>query len=294
MKPAKLEMHSETPEKLVPINSWKHLSTWQQMLGRVKKVYTFRFLIRQMVKTSITRDYKRSFIGLWWMLITPLLAVVTWVLLQGAGIMNPGETSIPYPAYVLLSTSIWSFFLQSYQVSSNVLINGKQLMVTTDFPHEVLLVEKIIIHLIHFVIPLVLNLVVLVFFGVSFHSWSILFPLTLLPLLCLGVGLGLFVALMRVVAVDFAQIADKVMNFLMFLTPIIYAPKVEVKFLGDIVALNPLTYLIGFSRDLLTNGGFTNLNLYLVFSTLSIIVFLLGFRTFTKHEQQLVERLINV
>lgn len=286
-------MHSETSETLVPINSWQNQSTWQQMLGRIRQVYSFRFLISQMVKISITRDYKRSFIGLWWMLITPLLAVVTWVLLQGAGIMNPGETSIPYPAYVLLSTSIWSFFLQSYQVSSNILINSKQLMVTTDFPHEVLLVEKIVIHLIHFVIPLVLNLVVLAFFGVSFHVWSILFPLTLLPLLCLGVGLGLFVALMRIVAVDFAQIADKIMNFLMFLTPIIYAPKVTVKFLGDIVAINPLTYLIGFSRDLLTNGSFTHLYLYLIFSFLSVLVLLLGFRAFTKHERQLVERMIN-
>jgi lipopolysaccharide transport system permease protein len=42
----------------------------------------------------------------------------------------------------------------------------------------------------------------------------------------------------------------------MYLTPIVYAPKVEVSFLANIISLKPLTYLVGFSRDLLTRDFF--------------------------------------
>ena len=287
-------MAVEQNEELVALNEQYTRSIPRQMLHRSRQLIRQFFLVRQLVKISITSVYKRSFIGLSWMVITPILSVVAWVLLQGAGIMNPGETDIPYPAYVLLSTSIWSFFLGAYDASSRILANNARLMVTVDFPHEVLIAEKVIVHIIQFLIPFLINILVLLLYGISFRWVALLFPLTLLPLLFLGVGLGLFVALMRVVAVDFARLADKALQFVMFITPIIYAPKVQMAGLATIVDWNPLTYLIGFSRDLLASGQPTELLKYGYCVLGSLFVLLLGFAFFVKYERQLVERTIAV
>lgn len=287
-------MDSADDDRLVAINQTFKESVLKQMYRNAGQLRKSAFLVWQLVRVNVTSMYKRSFIGLSWMVITPLLAVVAWVLLQGAGIMNPGDTAIPYPAYVLLSTSIWSFFVGAYQVTSNVLVQSGRLMITIRFPHVVLVAERVLVHLISFVIPFVINLLVLLLYGIPFTFWSLLFPLTLIPLLFVGVGLGLLVALMRVVAVDMAMLIDKMVGFLMFLTPIIYAPKVSLPILAKVVSYNPLTYLIGFSRDLLTAGTFFSPEIYLVVSLGSVLFLAFGFWGFTKFERKLVERMINV
>ena len=281
-------------EELVSLNETHQKNLLVQMASRIKQLLSFSFLIRQLVKINITSAYRRSFIGLTWMVINPILSVIAWVLLHGAGILNPGDTGIPYPAYVLLSTSIWSFFLGAYQSTSQVLVGGSRLMVTVQFPHEVLVAERIIVHLVNFILPFVINLVVLLIYGVSFSWHLLLFPLSLLPLLFLGVSLGLFVSLLRVVAFDFANLFDKVIQFLMFVTPVIYAPKVDIAGLAVIIRYNPLTYLIGFSRDLLTKGVFYEPQIYAVVSLGVAGLLFISYGLFVKFERDLVERMINV
>lgn len=283
-------------------NSSPHLSPLYDrpskgLFGIWRRIYRhirdYRFFIWQLVKVSITATYKRSFVGISWMFITPIISVIVWILLHGAGIVDPGETSIPYPAFVLLSTSIWSFFIGAYQTVSKVIDSNGRIMVMTRFPHEVLVVERVLVHLINFLIPFLVNIVVLLFFGVRFTALSLLFPLSLLPLLLLGIALGMVVALLRVVAVDISNIVDQALNLLMYLTPIVYSPKIELGWLSRIIDYNPLAYLIGFSRDVLVSGTFFEPQGYLLFSLMSLVLFILALRLFMASETKLLERLIN-
>ena len=253
----------------------------------------YRFLIRQLVRVSIVGGYKKSFIGLAWMFILPLLAVLVWIVLNRAGVVAPGDTGIPYPAYVLLSTSIWGFFLEIYKSSSNVLANEAKLLIMKDFPKEVLLAEKTVVHLINFAIPLVLNICVLLLFGVRFGWASLLFPLSLLPLLLLGLAIGMIVAVLRIVAVDICTMIDEGMKLLMFVTPIVYAPKIEAGWLSGFIQWNPLTYLIGFSRELLSRGTFFEPAGYLACSLVAALFFLFALAFFRATAKRVLERLVN-
>lgn len=280
--------------KLVPVHPVEKENPFSLIYERSRVVLQNKFLIRKLVRTSILTAYKRSFIGLSWLVITPLLSVIIWVFLHSAGIMEPGETGIPYPAYVLLSTSIWSFFAGAYQVSSLAFLQNGPLMASLNFPHEVVIVEKVLVHLVNFMIPFGLNIVVLLLYGVKFSLISLLFPLALIPLFLLGVGLGILVSLMRVVAVDFAKMVDQGIGFLMFLTPVIYAPNVGMPELSLIINYNPLTYLVGFPRDILTQSDLAGYYPFLLCASGAILFFLFSFWFFSKNEKQLLERIINV
>ena len=264
--------------------------SWRNILRNIRQYW---FFTKQLIRINILADFKRSFIGLLWLFILPIISVIIWILLNGAGIIDPGDTGIPYPAYVLLSTSIWGFFAEIYKTSSNVISQNGKMMIMTRFPHEVLVIEKVVVHLIRFVIPFTVNIIVLLLFGVRLGWAALLFPLTLIPLLMLGVSIGLLVALMRIIAVDLSRLVDEGMRFLMFLTPIVYAPKVEIGWLSDIVHLNPLTYLIGFSRDLLTKGTFYEPKAYLICCIATFVIFLIAVKVFLKAEPKVLERLIS-
>ncbi|PHI20314.1 hypothetical protein CEQ90_09005 [Lewinellaceae bacterium SD302] len=257
-----------------------------------RRLGEYRFLIRQLVRINFNTEFKRSFIGLSWLLILPLLSVAIWILLNGAGIVDPGATAVPYPAYVLLSTSIWGFFADIYKNSSNLVTNYGRMLIMTPFPYGVLLAEQVVVHLIRFSIPFGLNLIVLLFFGVEFTWWALLFPLSLIPLLLLGLAIGLIVALLRIVAVDLSKLADEGIRLLMFLTPIVYTPKIELGWLSELVKINPLTYLVSFSRDLLTEGTFYAPVTYLAVSGFSLVFFALAVRIYAKSQPRILERLI--
>lgn len=285
---------SKNLAELQPLYTYNQKGLFGRLILYSKNLKRYSFLFKQLVKVDITNAFKRSFIGMSWLVLTPIISVFVWIMLNGAGIFDPGKTDIPYPAYVLLSTSIWSFFQGSYQVTSNVIINSGRFMVTAKFPHEVLVAEQMVVHCINFIIPFLINIVVLLIYGIKFSWIALLFPITLLPLLLLGTGFGLIVALLRVVAVDFSKLADQCINFLMFLTPIVYAPKIKLDWLANIVKFNPLTYLVGFSRDIITKGTFYETNWYLLFGGISLLFFLFCLRIFMKYEEKLLERLINV
>ncbi|MEO1624524.1 MAG: ABC transporter permease [Bacteroidota bacterium] len=281
---------SSLPE-LYPRQPSSWWASWRLIIHNLR---SHRFLILQLVRVNILTQFKRSFIGLSWLFIIPIFSVIIWILLNGAGVVEPGDTGIPYPAYVLLSTSIWGFFSEIYKSTSTLISNNGKMLIMTHFPHEVLIAERIIVHLIRFSIPFAINLLVLVYFGVSFSWIALLFPLTLLPLLLIGTTLGLISSLLRVVAVDISNLMDEAIRLLMFLTPIVYAPKIQLGWLSEIVRYNPMTYLIGFSRDVLTQGIFFEWENYAICSLGVLLLFFLSVRIFRAAEPRILERLINI
>lgn len=286
-----LNEHKSAPhskEYLVDIHRQKI-----SILRSFQEVKAYKQFIYELTRVSITKSFKKSFIGLSWLFLTPIISVIVWVLLHGAGIVDPGKTDIPYPAYVLLSTSIWGYFSGIYKTTSGMITGNSRFMIMAKFPHEILLIHKLLVHNINFIIPFIVNLIVLLLFGVKFSWYSFLFPLTLIPLIALGGAVGLIVAMFRVVAVDIGRLSDQFFNFLMFLTPVIYSPKIEINWLSNIIEYNPLSYLIGFSRDILTKGTFYEPVTYFSIAALSIGLFCLSLLLFLKIEARLLERMIN-
>jgi len=277
---------------LKPLHQQRYGGLVSQIGSVTTNLRSHWFLVRQLVGVEMQVEFRRSFLGLGWLFIVPLIAVAVWILMNGAGVIDPGDTDVPYPAYVLLSTSIWGFFAEAYRRCGRLLESYGRLLLSTPFPIETLLAQAVIVHLIHFVIPLVLNLIVLLIFGVRFSPAALLFPFALLPLLLLGAGLGLLIAPFRLIATDISRISDEGMRLLMYLTPIVYAPRVDISFLAGIINLNPLTYLVGFPRSLLTSGQFYEPLLFTLCAVASMVFFLACLWLFRTSEARVRERLI--
>jgi len=251
----------------------------------------FWFLVGQLVRAELVTDYKKSFLGLTWMFLLPLLSVLLWIGLHAAGIVDPGDTQIPYPVYVLLSTTLWNFFHEMYRSVSHVLDTNARILLLKDFPISILLFKQVLVHLIRFSILLTINLLVMLGFGVSFTAWIFIFPFALIPLLMLASGLGLVMAVFRIILVDVSTAFDEFMKLLMFLTPVIYSPGVEWPLLKNIIHWNPLSYLIGMARGLLTIRSSESTISYIGSTIFALTIFIVGIWFFKKAYKRVLERL---
>jgi len=257
-----------------------------------KNIKNSRELIWQLFVRDFFAAHKKSFFGIGWILISPLIGIVSWVFMNYAGVLKPGDVGIPYPAYVLLSTSIWGLFMGFYGSASGTLSTGNGFIMQVKYPHETLFAKQILQHLATFFIGFAMNIAVLLAFGVI-PSWKIIFfPIIILPLFFLGSAIGLVISVAVVVAAESQRILDSFFGFLIFLTPVIYAPNFSNPFLMAVVKWNPLTYIVSAPRDMIVYGKINNVEQFLITSLVSFALFLLAWRLFYVSEEKVIEKMI--
>ena len=256
----------------------------KRLLDNLRELYldikNYRHLIRSLVFLTLTQQYKKSILGISWLIISPVLSVVVWVLLHAAGLFNPGDTAVPYVAFVLLSNSIWMFFISFYKGISDAIVGRGGELLQNNFPKIIIVVERTIVSFINFIIPLVLSVLVLLVFGARFGWEAFFFLPALLPLVFLGISIGLIFAVIKVVAVDFTVLFDNAIDVLKYLSPVVYSTAVASDLIQNIIKWNPLTYLIDFPRKMLLGVGTDAWELYLLCSVGAFVLMILSLRFF--------------
>jgi len=263
--------------------------TWVVM---AKNVIKSRELIWQLFKRDFLAGYKKSFIGFTWIFISPIMGIISWVFLKQTGMLHPGDVGIPYPAYVLIGSSMWGLFMGFYSSASGTLKAGAGFIMQVNYPHEALLFKQIAQKLANFMIGFGMNIAVLLAFRVV-PSWKIvLLPFVALPLFFLGSALGLVVSMISVVAFDVNRALNMVMGLLLYITPVIYSDKIDNQIVQMLIKWNPLTYLVCSARDIIIYGRLYNSTGYAICTGISLLLFLISWRLFYVSEHNLIERMI--
>jgi len=273
-------------------NQRKNIGFFKLYLVMFKNIIKSRGLMWQLFRRDFLMSYKKSFLGISWIFISPIIGIISWVFMSFTGILNHGDIGIPYPAYVLISSSIWGLFMGFYEAASGTLNAGSGFILQVKYPHEALLVKQTFQHLANFFLGFLINIIVIIAFGVI-PSWKIIFfPLAILPLFLLGAGIGLIVSVINIVAFDFSKVFNIFFGLLFFITPVIYSDKLENNLLQKIIKYNPLTYLIGNVRDMIIYGRFDNVKYFLYSSLFALLIFLLSWRLFYISEEKVIEKMI--
>jgi lipopolysaccharide transport system permease protein len=257
-----------------------------------KNVYRSQELIWQLFKRDFLAVYKKSFIGFSWIFFSPIMGIISWVFLKQTGMLQPGDVGIPYPAYVLIGSSVWGLFMGIFNASKGTLSAGAGFIMQVNYPHEALLFKQVAQKLAHFSIGFGMNIVVLFVFKVI-PSWKlVLFPLVALPMFFLGSAIGLIVSMISIVAFDLNRGINFLMGLLLYITPVIYSDKIESPIVQILIKWNPLTYLVCSARDIIIYGRLYNPMGYAICTGVSLLLFLLSWRLFFVSEHQLIERMI--
>lgn len=265
------------------------LQTWVVMS---RNVIRSRELIWQLFRRDFLAGFKKSFLGKAWLFIAPLIGIVSWVFYQRTGLLQPGDVGIPYPAYVLIGSSMWGLFMGIFAASSNTLASGSDLIMQVNYPHEALLFKQIAQHLADFSIGFAMNVLILLVFGIA-PSWKIIFlPVVALPLFFLSSGLGLLVAMISAVAIDVKKAVDMLIGLLILITPVVYSNRINHDLVRAAIRWNPLTYLVCSLRDLIIYGRLYDAAGYAICAALSVVWFLICWRVFYVSENILIERMV--
>jgi ABC-2 type transport system permease protein len=150
-------------------------------------------LVRELAITDFKLKYQGSLIGYLWSLVKPLaifgvLYLVFTVFVRiGSGIDN-------YPLYLLVGIVLWSYFAEATSIALHSIVDRGDLIRKVYFPKFILLIASSI----SATITLFLNLAIIVIFmalsNVGPTLKMLLFPLILLELYSLALGVSLLLS----------------------------------------------------------------------------------------------------
>ncbi|MCL4352878.1 ABC transporter permease [Patescibacteria group bacterium] len=274
------------------VESKKGINLIQNLILLGRNCLSSRELIWQLFRRDFFAVHKKSLLGKSWVLISPIVAIISWVLMNAFGILNPGNVGIPYPAYILIGTSIWGLFIGIYQSAAGTLSVGQGFITQVKYPHEVLLAKQVFDQLVNFFLSFSIIVITLIIFRIL-PSWQIVFlPVLILPLALLGSGLGLIMSCVSVVASDMKKIMDIFLVNLIFLTPIIYSKNITNPVLSLIIKIHPCAILVGGVRDTIIYGQLDSPWIFGFWSMVALVSFIISLRFFYSVEGTVIEKLI--
>ena len=250
-----------------------------------------REVIWRLFLRDFTAQFRQKLFGYVWAFIAPLVGTASFLFLHYSGVLNPGELSIPYPIYVFFGTNLWGFMMGAVGVVSGSLLAHGDLVLRTSIPKIALALAGIASLVYAQVVNLVILAVLLAAFGVAPSLGALAFPLLILPLVGLGVGIGLLVAVVGATARDIGGVVTTLLGLVMYVTPVIYAPRFDRPIAQAIVTYNPLSYLIDEPRNVFFTGSMQHPIAFLAAAILACIILMLATHGFYLIQDKVAERL---
>jgi len=245
-------------------------------------LFRHRRLIWNLTLLDFRLRYAGSRLGLVWMLLAPLLMLGAYLLLFG-GIFriqpDQSSTGLEYGLLIACGLLPWIGFSEGVTRGTASVLAQRNLIKSQVFPMELFPVSAVCAGLIGQLCGTLLLLVLLGLRGMLGPNLAVL-PFLLILQALFTVGLVWFLSCVNIIYRDTSQVVVLLMVLLMFVSPIAYTQEMAPAGLKLVVELNPISYLIEGYRNALLYNQFPNVRGLVIFSGLTLLVLLAGYRYF--------------
>jgi len=236
----------------------------------LKKIRKNQFLFEELVSRDFKEKYKRTILGMYWSVLSPILhlTVISLVMTNFFG------NSIPqYNVYLFCGTLVMSYFRESTIGGMNSLMANKNIITKINIPKYMFLLSKNVSSLINFSLTL---LIFFVFCAINHIEFGFHFFMLIFVVLCMvvfNVGMGLILSALFVFFRDVGYIYDVFLVLLNYLSAIFYKIDSFSPFIQRLFLCNPIYVYIHYFRVIVIDGNVPTFQyhmLCLIYAALSI------------------------
>jgi lipopolysaccharide transport system permease protein len=262
----------------------------------LKEVWQYRDLLFLFVKRDIVTVYKQTVLGPLWYLIQPLFTAITFTIIFNnvAGI-NTG--TVPPFLFNLAGITVWNYFTACLNDTSDTFRKNASIFGKVYFPRVIMPISIVISNLLKFGIQCFIFIVFYVYYytqgaAISLNISVVFFPLLVVMMGVLGLGLGMLISSLVTKYRDFSYLIGFGVQLLMYLSAVMYPMALiqeKIPNYGWLVAYNPLAYVIETTRYMLLDvGNVSIIGLGYTF-LVTVLVFFVGILFFNKTEKSFID-----
>lgn len=239
-------------------------------------------LLWLLIKKEITLKYKRTYLGMLWSLLNPILTAI--VLFIAFKIIMRFEME-NYTLFLLSALFPWTWFSASITMSTTTLTGNISLIKKVLFPKHFLIIATVVGQLINLIFAIPILVALVYYYGKTPSlNWFLGIPLLILIQFIVTMGLSLFLSMINAFFRDMEYIIGVTINMLFWMTPIIYPAEAVPEEYRVYLTINPISYLISGWRDifLFNTIRWSNIGLSLIVAMTFFLIGWWAYRAFDK------------
>lgn len=249
-----------------------------------------RKLIYKMAKREVLGRYRGSILGLAWSFFNPLLMLVIYTFFfsvvvktrWGGGAPGNDLTQSKFAVVLFSGLIIHGLFSECINRAPTLITSNISYVKKVVFPLEILPWVGLSSALFHAGISVSVLLLIQLIMAGKIALTAIIFPIVVLPLLVLTIGVMWVLSAIGVYVRDIAQITVMISSVLLFISPVFFPLSGLSPKLQSIAIWNPLTLIIEESRKVLILNEWPNWTYLATYLGLAILIAWAGFWWFQK------------
>ncbi len=261
-------------------------SNWRSISPQ--ELWNRRSLVWLLTVRDIKARYKQSVLGLFWLVVRPIIIVTIFSYVFGSVAKLPSN-DIPYPLFVFAALIAWELFSSIIIGCANSIVSNKVIVERIYCPRLIFPIGTVLAAIFDFLFAFLVFLVILLVYGRYPNSEIIWLPILALGVIFAGLSIGIWLAAISVWFRDIKFAVTYLVQLMLLLTPIGYGQNVIPKTYYFIVLLNPLSSLIEAFRWCLLGTVAPNITSLLISSLIIFILLTGGILFFNKLERSFAD-----
>jgi lipopolysaccharide transport system permease protein len=259
----------------------------------LKDVWRYRDLLWMFVKRDFVSFYKQTILGPLWFFIQPLFTTIIYTFIFG-GLANLSTDGLPQPLFYMAGITAWNYFADCITKTSTVFKDNANIFGKVYFPRLIMPLSIVASNLVRFGVQMLLLFMMMGYYAVHNASFNItpailLFPVLVLLMALLGLGLGLIITALTTKYRDLAFLVTFGIQLFMYTTTVIYPLSSAPEKYKTLISLNPMTGIIEAFRYAFLGQGQVSVNTLGYSTIFTIVVMVFGVIIFNKTEKTFVD-----
>jgi len=260
---------------------------------QIREVIRYRDLVWLFVKRDFVTQYKQTILGPLWFILNPLFSTVMYTFVFG-NLAKIGTDGIPFLLFYYGGTMMWSFFSGCFNDACNVFVSNAGLFGKVYFPRFTVPISNVFSNLTKVAVQFTTLMVFFAFYLITAKTvhpswWAFAFPLLLVWLAAVGMGMGMVVSSLTTKYRDLKQLVSFALGLAMYATPVVYPlSQMPAKF-AWVNYVNPVSAPVELFRIWFYGAGHVPLAMVISSLCITAVFLVLGLVMFNQNERNFID-----
>lgn len=247
-----------------------------------------QFILYELVSKDFKLKYRRSFLGVAWSVLNPLLMMSVMAAVFST-MMRFAADGIPnYPLYIILGNITFGLMSESTSAGMGSIISASSLLKKVKVNRWVFPVEKVLFAVVNFALSLFAVAFVMLVFRIA-PTWHVLLlPLFLVYMTAFCVGLSLLLSTASVFFRDVMHLWSVFLTAWTYATPLFYPQEILPEWMMKVEMFNPMFHFVNYIRNLLLYQQTPSLKLNCACAGFALLSLITGWLVFKANEHKFI------
>lgn len=251
-------------------------------------VYIFKeysFLLKQLIGRDFAVKYRRSYLGIVWVILNPLL---TMIILSSVFSFIFRFTIENFPVYLILGQIIFNFYSEATQISITTITSSGQMIKKIYVPKYIFPLSKTMFSFFNFVLSFIPVILVMIYYKIPITINIVYLPTLLVFFFCFVLGVCFILSALQVFLRDTQYLYGIFLTLLGYTTPIFYSIETMSPLIQKVMLINPLYHYMNTLRTILLYGETPTVQQMAACMIIGIIFLAVGMGYFFRKQKKFI------